>query len=85
MSTSDDSPVASPMNDDVVMEDADGVNGHTEMNGDDSPVPPPHKAPSPPPKPAHDPEACKATGNKYFKAKDYSRAIEEYSKGKAVP
>ena len=53
-------------------------------DGDDSPVPPPHgslPATSPPPKPTIDPEACKAVGNKYFKAKDYTKAIQEYSKG----
>lgn len=53
-----------------------GVNGHDER----SPTPPPHRTP-PPPK--VDPEACKAAGNKFFKAKDYERAIEEYSKGKS--
>ncbi|RMZ86429.1 hypothetical protein DV736_g6343, partial [Chaetothyriales sp. CBS 134916] len=41
-----------------------------------TPTPPPHRAP--PPK--VDPEACKASGNKYFKAKDYDRAVQEYSK-----
>ena len=46
-----------------------------------SPTPPPHKDPLPPPKPAVDPEACKAAGNKFFKAKDYTRAIKEYTKG----
>lgn len=60
------------------------VNGMSDLdqtNGDGSPIPPPHKTPSPPPKPAYDPEACKATGNKYFKAKDYTRAVQEYTKG----
>lgn len=54
------------------------------VNGEDSPVPPPHGSnpvASPPPKPALDPEACKAVGNKYFKAKDYTKAVQEYSKG----
>jgi len=53
------------------------------VNGDDSPIPPPHgsnPATSPPPKPTIDAEACKALGNKYFKAKDYSKALQEYSK-----
>lgn len=40
-----------------------------------SPTPPPHKTPA-----KVDPEACKAAGNKFFKAKDYDRAIAEYSK-----
>ncbi len=62
------------------------------VNGDGSPMPPPHRAPtSPPPqpqpapqpkKPAVDAEACKAAGNKFFKAKEYDKAIKEYTKGK---
>ena len=62
-----------------------GTSHKNHVNGDDSPVPPPHgsnPATSPPPKPTIDPEACKALGNKYFKAKDYSKAIQEYSKGR---
>ena len=58
-----------------------GISDNDQMRGDGSPVPPQHKTPSPPPKPAYDPEACKATGNKYFKAKDYTRAAQEYTKG----
>lgn len=61
----------------------DGSEDH--VNGETSPVPPPHSAnptTSPPPKPAFDPEICKAVGNKYFKARDYQKAIQEYSKGK---
>jgi len=57
------------------------------INGEDSPIPPPHgsnPATSPPPKPTIDPEACKVSGNKYFKAKDYAKAIQEYSKGRAT-
>merc|ERR1711939_246236 len=50
-----------------------GVNGHNER----SPTPPPHKVT---PAPKVDPEACKAAGNKFFKAKDYDKAIVEYSK-----
>ena len=59
-----------------------GMSNYEQGNGDGGPVPPPHKTPSPPPppKPAYDPEACKATGNKYFKAKDFTRAIQEYTK-----
>ena len=58
-----------------------GMSDQEPVNGASGPVPPPHKTPSPPPKPAYDPEACKATGNKYFKAKDFTRAIQEYTKG----
>jgi hypothetical protein len=89
MSTSSDSPGAYPTDDDTEMEystpqDSNGMNGHVQDNGDSSPAPPPHKAPSAPPKPDLDPEACKAMGNKYFKAKDYSKAVEEYTKGKEI-
>lgn len=63
--------------------DAPGAFPDEETNGvhereEKSPTPPPHKTP-PPPK--VDPEACKAAGNKFFKAKDYDRAIQEYTKG----
>lgn len=59
-----------------------GSTDHDQTDGDDSPAPPLHKTPSPPPKPSIDPEACKALGNKYFKAKDYTAAIAEYTKGR---
>lgn len=58
-------------------EETNGVNVREEK----SPTPPPHRTP-PPPK--VDPEACKAAGNKFFKAKDYDRAVQEYSKGKST-
>jgi DnaJ homolog subfamily C member 7 len=54
------------------------VNGDHDRE-DRSPTPPPHKVQ---PAPKVDPEACKAAGNKFFKAKDYDRAIQEYSKGR---
>ena len=81
MSTSSDSTGANPTDNDVEMPDADGAMSHEDMNGVDSPVPPPHKVASPPPKPAFNLKACKATGNKYFDAKDYTKAIAEYTKG----
>jgi len=43
-----------------------------------SPPPPPHRVNT---QPKMDPEAAKAAGNKFFKAKDYGRAVVEYSKG----
>ena len=63
--------------------DPEGPDAENGINGDSSPVPPPHSSnfTTLPPKPAIDPEICKAVGNKYFKAKDYQRAIQEYSKG----
>ena len=51
-----------------------GINGHVES---EVPQPPPHASPNP-----VDAEAFKASGNKFFKAKQYDEAIEEYSKGK---
>jgi DnaJ family protein C protein 7 len=39
------------------------------------------QAPPPESKPQIDSEAHKAAGNKFFKAKEYAKAIEEYSKG----
>ncbi|KAI4140660.1 MAG: hypothetical protein L6R39_005696, partial [Caloplaca ligustica] len=73
-------------------------NNYTDVSGDaddedfertTSPVPPPHRfiaptSPPPPPKPSLDPEACKALGNKYFKNKDYVKAIAEYTKALSV-
>ena len=53
----------------------------TSDREDKSPTPPPHRVP---PTPKVDPEACKAAGNKFFKAKDYDRAIQEYTKGRVV-
>jgi DnaJ homolog subfamily C member 7 len=58
-----------------------GVNGVNGDHGDEkSPTPPPHRVPMAE-KPTVDAEAAKAAGNKFFKAKDYSRAIAEYTKG----
>ena len=59
-------------------ENANGTS--TEINGreEKSPTPPPHRSPI---KPPVDAEACKAAGNKFFKARDYSRAVTEYTKG----
>ena len=89
MSTTSDSPGTFPTEDDAEMGDTpetpaafSDMDSHTPLNGDSSPAPPPHKTPAQPPKPEFDPEACKATGNKYFKAGDYTKAIQEYTKGK---
>lgn len=85
MSTTDES-VRSSM-------DVDSETENTQLNGykyvaqtdqDNILTPPPHKNPSPPPKPSIDPEACKALGNKYFKAKDYTMAVAEYTKGTSI-
>ncbi|KAI9846073.1 MAG: hypothetical protein M1837_004329 [Sclerophora amabilis] len=54
-------------------------------NGDVSPAPPPHKVPTSPPaappqRSTADAESFKAAGNKFFKAKDFDKAISEYTK-----
>lgn len=66
---------------------ANGVNGD-DRKEDAPPPPPPHRTPTspqqengPPKSPSADAEAYKAAGNKFFKAKEYGRAIQEYSKG----
>ena len=64
--------------------DVNGSTDDSDMERTTSPVPPPHRfmpTTSPPPKPALDPEACKALGNKYFNQRDYVKAIAEYTKG----
>ncbi|QDS73548.1 hypothetical protein FKW77_000415 [Venturia effusa] len=84
---------SSPASSSVPVKENAKLNGSAPMDGeDDAPRPPPHrtptnppvhKVPSPPPAPAKDTtaaEAHKASGNKFFKAKDYTKAIQEYSK-----
>ena len=67
------------------MPEVNGVNGEQQHEGEAGPVPPPHRTPtSPSPQPEMpkvDAEACKAAGNKFYKAGQYEKAIEEYSKG----
>lgn len=61
-----------------------GAQNGAGVDKDSAPAPPPHKTPSsppPPPAPTVDAEACKAAGNKFFKAREYEKAIKEYSKG----
>ncbi|MCJ1351470.1 MAG: hypothetical protein MMC33_001454 [Icmadophila ericetorum] len=88
MEVDHDSPMVSPSS---PMPTAPGFfsspNGADDMNGTSeetpSPVPPPHRTPAEPPQPAKptvDAEACKASGNKFFKMRMYDKAIEEYSK-----
>lgn len=50
---------------------------------DEAPVPPPHKSnpSSPVPSPQDEAEAFKTAGNHFFKAKNYAKAVEQYSKG----
>lgn len=69
---------------------ANGVNGNHADEETGAPEPPPHK--SNPASPAQDApptpeqaEAFKALGNKYYKAKEYGKAIDEYTKGRLNP
>ena len=81
------SPISPPPVSPGPFGDINGVDHMEDVrNGDGSPVPPPHRIPvpnepQPPPKPSIDAEACKAAGNKFFKQRDYDKAIREYSKG----
>lgn len=51
---------------------------------EEPPAPPPHKSnpSSPVTNSLEDAEEYKAAGNKFFKEKNFAKAIEEYSKGK---
>ncbi|CAM1505285.1 Fc.00g109220.m01.CDS01 [Cosmosporella sp. VM-42] len=55
-------------------------NGNTSH--DEAPAPPPHKSnpSSPTPTPLEDAESYKAAGNRFFKDRNYTKAIEQYSK-----
>jgi DnaJ homolog subfamily C member 7 len=64
------------------------TNGTNGVGAGDAegPVPPPHKSNSTSPTPAaaptpEDAEAFKNAGNKFYKAKEYGKAIDEYTKG----
>ncbi|KAK0763049.1 hypothetical protein N5P37_004032 [Trichoderma harzianum] len=52
------------------------------MSNDEAPAPPPHKSnpSSPVPTPLEDAETYKTNGNRFFKEKNYPKAIEQYSK-----
>ena len=59
----------------------------TSPSGDAAPAPPPHKSnPTSPATPAaptpEEAEAFKANGNKFYKNKEYKKAIEEYTRGR---
>ena len=66
--------------------DSPKMNGTNGSANGEGPVPPPHK--SNPTSPAsvagptpEEAEAFKTAGNKFYKAKEYKKAIEEYTKG----
>lgn len=62
--------------------ETNGVNGDAH---DDAPAPPPHKETPETPAQAQptpvDAEAFKTSGNKFFKAREWQKAIQEYTKG----
>ncbi|PVH87041.1 TPR-like protein [Cadophora sp. DSE1049] len=65
--------------------DSPKPNGTPAAPNSEGPVPPPHKSnPTSPaaasPPTAEEAEAFKAAGNKFYKAKEYKKAIEEYTK-----
>lgn len=64
---------------------ANGVNGTTHEEEEAAPAPPPHKSSSSPPPetpaPTVDAEAFKTAGNKFFKAREWQKAVQEYTKG----
>ncbi|KAL8998495.1 MAG: hypothetical protein Q9169_002438 [Polycauliona sp. 2 TL-2023] len=82
------SPSSSPPPiDPTSFSDANGSTNDADTESPASPIPPPHRfkpTPSPPAKPALDPEECKMLGNKYFKNHDYIKAIAEYTKALSV-
>ena len=66
--------------------DAPKANGRKESMNGEGPVPPPHKSNPTSPAPAAAPtteqaEEFKTAGNKFYKAKEWKKAIEEYTKG----
>lgn len=63
-----------------------GTNGYHSQNSQEPPVPPPHQSPRSPDSRSAEQSVMhadqyKALGNKFFKAKQFDRAIEEYTKG----
>jgi DnaJ family protein C protein 7 len=80
------SPSPSPQTNVPGAFDTPQTNGTSSSPTGDGPTPPPHKSSPTSPAPAaaatpEEAEAFKANGNKFYKAKDYKKAIEEYTKG----
>lgn len=61
------------------------TNGVHNDKNDEAPRPQAQRTPTAqsnkPAEPPVDAEACKAAGNKFFKAKQYDKAVEQYTKG----
>lgn len=61
------------------------TNGVHSDQENQAPTPQPQSTPTAqstkPVEPPVDAEACKAAGNKFFKAKQYDKAVEQYTKG----
>jgi DnaJ family protein C protein 7 len=76
-------PVSSSPDDSPLAFSSSEPNGFHAEKTEQTPTPPPHASVPPPPVPPPqvDPEACKLAGNKFFKAGDFARAIQEYTKG----
>lgn len=76
-------PQTAPTSNSFTVPITNGANGQGNASDGDVPVPPPHKSQpsSPTQTAADDAETFKNEGNKFFKTKDYIRAIEFYTKG----
>lgn len=69
----------SPAQHDATM--ANGVYNNAQLER--SPTPPPHRTSPSQSQPSDGGEAFKLAGNKFYKAGDYDRAIQEYNKGRS--
>ena len=70
-------------------QEVNGVNGEQHHEGEEGPRPPPHRTPtSPSPQPEMprvDAEACKAAGNKLYKAGQYAKGtLSSFGYGSAT-
>jgi DnaJ family protein C protein 7 len=59
------------------------TNGVHNGEQERSPTPPPHRSSPPQSQPSDGGESFKLAGNKFYKAGDYGRAIQEYNKGRS--
>lgn len=66
----------------AAQQDGTMANGVYNAQPERSPTPPPHRTSPSQSQPSDGGEAFKLAGNKFYKAGDYDRAIQEYNKGK---